>query len=115
MDRMSPKKFLELLEERYPGIRTKIEARYSKTNSPLGKPVVDSRTGKLRFDIRDKQEGVFLLKGVRALGDLEGTTFPFTKRELGLLNNTEIKSGPIFFAFCVHTVFILFVWTMYGP
>jgi hypothetical protein len=91
MDRMSPKKFLELLEERYPGIRAKIEARYSKTNSPLGKPVVDSRTGKLRFDIRDKQEGVFLLKGVRALGDLEGTTFPFTKRELGLLNNTEIK------------------------
>jgi hypothetical protein len=91
MDRMSPKKFLELLEERYPGIRAKIDARYSKADSPLGKPVIDSRTGKWRFDIRDKQEAVFLLKGVRAMGDLEGTTFAFTKRELRLLNNTEIK------------------------
>jgi hypothetical protein len=91
MDRMSPKKFLELLEERYPGIRAKIEARYTKSDNPFGKPVVDSETGKLRFDIRDKQEGVFLLKGVRALGNLEGTTFPFTKRELRLLNNTELK------------------------
>ncbi len=91
MNRVSPQKFLELLEERYPGIRAKIEARYSKADNYLGKPVVDSHTGKLRSDIRDKQEAVYLLKGVRAMADLEGRVFPFTKRELRLLNNTEIK------------------------
>jgi hypothetical protein len=88
---MSPRKFLELLDERFPGIREKIESRYSKADGPLGKPVMDSKTGKLRFDIRDKQEAVFILKGVRAMADLEGTSFPFTKRELRLLENTELK------------------------
>jgi hypothetical protein len=94
MDRMSRKKFLELLEERYPGIRTKIDARYSKADGHLGKPIIDSRTGKLRFDIRDKQEGVYVLKGVRAMGELEGSIFPFTKRELRLLNKAELQHDP---------------------
>lgn len=88
MERTSRRKFLELLEERFPGIRVKIEARYTK-DGVLGKAVRHSTTGQLRADIRDKQEAVFILKGVRAMAELEGTTFPFNQKELQLLDHTE--------------------------
>jgi hypothetical protein len=79
--------FLTWLKEWDPNIEHKIRARYLRDNSLYGKPIVDSSSGALRADIRDRAEAIAILKGVRWLAKIEVISFPFTQGELRLLNS----------------------------